>query len=122
MRITSEQKAKLHEILVEKRTSLQRQVERLAKDVAESTQVTENAKSPISSAENASDSYDQDCAFMSMESEEELMRKVDIALARMREGSYGQCEECEDNIKPERLEALPWATMCVKCQELEERG
>jgi DnaK suppressor protein len=59
---------------------------------------------------------------MSMESEEEILRKVDHALARIREKSYGECEECEKPINPDRLEALPWATMCIKCQELEERG
>ena len=122
MPLSPEQTAKMREILLEKRSSLVRQVERLAKDVAESTEATENSKSPISSAENASDAYDQDFAFMSMESEEELLRKVDRALIRVREGSYGECEECAQLINPERIEALPWATMCVRCQELEERG
>ena len=122
MQFSPEQSARSREILLDKRASLVRQVERLAKDVAESTEATENSKSPISSAENASDSYDQDFAFMSMESEEELLRKVDRALVRIRENKYGMCEECEKVINSERLEALPWATMCVRCQELEERG
>ena len=122
MPLDTENQTRLREILLEKRSSLVRQVERLAKDVADSTAATENSKSPISSAENASDAYDQDFAFMSMESEEELLRKVDRALTRVREGTYGECEECNNTINPERIEALPWATMCVKCQELEERG
>jgi DnaK suppressor protein len=122
MSISPEQIAKSREILLEKRSSLVSQVERLQKDVAESTEATENSKSPLNSAENASDTYEQDFAFMSMESEEELLRKIDRALQRLRENKYGQCEECEKTINPERLEALPWATMCVKCQELEERG
>jgi len=122
MPLTADQLAKSREILMEKRIQLANQVERLAKDAAESTQATENSKSPISSAENASDTYEQDFAFMSMESEEELMRKVDRALQRVREKTYGECEECNKDINPERLEALPWATMCIKCQEMEERG
>jgi len=122
MAISPEQMAKHREILLETRARLSSQVERLAKDAAESTESTENSKSPINSAENASDTYEQDFAFMSMESEEELLRKVDRALVRVRENMYGTCEECETDINPERLEALPWATMCVKCQELEERG
>jgi DnaK suppressor protein len=122
MPLTPDQIAKSRDILLEKRSSLVSQVERLAKDAAESTESTENSKSPLSSAENASDTYEQDFAFMSMESEEELLRKVDRALVRLRENKYGQCEECDKDINPERLEALPWATMCVKCQELEERG
>jgi DnaK suppressor protein len=122
MPINPDQVSKFREILIEKRSLLMSQVERLQKDVAESTEATENSKSPLNSAENASDTYEQDFAFMSMESEEELLRKIDRALQRLREAKYGQCEECEKEINPERLDALPWATMCVKCQELEERG
>jgi DnaK suppressor protein len=122
MALSPDQIAKSKETLLEKRAQLASQVERLAQDVADSTEATENSKSPISSAENASDTYEQDFAFMSMESEEELLRKVDRALVRIREKTYGECEECSKDINPERLEALPWATMCVKCQELEERG
>jgi DnaK suppressor protein len=122
MPLSAEQLAKWKETLLEKRAMLAGQVERLAKDAAESTESTENSKSPLSSAENASDAYEQDFAFISMESEEELLRKVDRALLRVREKSYGDCEECNKSINPERLEALPWATMCVKCQEIEERG
>jgi DnaK suppressor protein len=122
MPLNAEQLAKSREILLEKRAHLARQVERLAKDAAESTEATENSKSPISSAENASDAFEQDFAFMSMESEEELLRKVDQALKSIREKTYGMCEECGEEIKAERLEALPWATMCVQCQAKEERG
>jgi RNA polymerase-binding protein DksA len=122
MPISSEQLSKSREVLLEKRAALANQVELLAKEAVDSTESTQNSKSPISSAENASDAYDQDFAFISMESEEDLLRKVDRALQRIRENTYGECEECGKTINPERLEALPWATMCVKCQELEERG
>ena len=122
MPLSTEQLAKSREILLEKRAILAHQVELLVKEAADSTEATENSKSPINSAENASDAFDQDFAFMSMESEEDLMRKGDRALMRIKELTYGECEECNKVISGERLEALPWATMCVKCQELEERG
>lgn len=122
MPISPERLAQSREMLLEKRALLINQVENLAKDAEESTKATENSKSPMNSAENASDAYEQDFAFMSIESEEELLRKIDRALQKMRENTYGECEECGEAIRAERLEALPWATMCVKCQELEERG
>ena len=122
MALTKDQLNKAREILFEKRTHLVRQVERLAKDAAESTEATENSKSPLNSADNASDAYEQDFAFISMESEEEIMRKVDVALLRIRDKTYGTCDDCGKEINPERLEYLPWATLCIKCQELEERG
>jgi RNA polymerase-binding protein DksA len=120
--MNKEQTNKMLEILHEKRAGLARQVERLQQDVADSTEATENTKSPLNSADNASDAFDQDFAFMSMESEEELLRKVDHAIRLVKEGRYGQCEECAEPIPAERLEFLPWATMCLKCQERLERG
>jgi len=122
MPLTPEQIARSREILLEKHAALVNQVSRLAQEAAESSEATENSKSPLSSAENASDAFEQDFAFMSIESEEDLLRKVNHALQRLREDKYGQCEECREDITPERLEALPWATMCVKCQAREERG
>lgn len=122
MPLSPEQLARSREELLEKRAALANRVNRLAQDVAECTAATENSRSPLSNAENASDAYGQDFAFISMESEESLLRKVDRALQRVREGTYGQCEECGEDINLERLEALPWATMCVKCQARDERG
>ena len=43
------------------------------------------------------------------------------ALSRIDDGSYGACLNCEEEIKPRRLEAMPWATYCVQCQEIAER-
>jgi len=122
MALTTEQLAKAREVLLDKRSHLVVQVERLAKDAAESTEATENSKSPLNSADNASDAYEQDFAFINMESEEEIMRKVDVALLRIRDKTYGVCDDCSKEINPDRLDYLPWATLCIKCQELEERG
>jgi len=43
----------------------------------------------------------------------DLIEKVEAALARLRDGSYGRCEKCGEAIEPERLEALPYATLCL---------
>lgn len=122
MPIAPEEVAKYREILMDKREALVGQVESLVKDAKSSTEATENSKSPLEDAENAADTYEQDFAFIAMESEEELLRKIENALRRIREGTYGACEECGDEIRHERLEALPFANLCVKCQQLEERG
>lgn len=122
MSLSKEQLAKSRDALFEKRSAIVSQVERLAKDAAESTEATENSKSPLNSADNAADAYEQDFAFMNIESEEEILRKIDIALQRIKDKTYGTCDDCKAVINPERLEYLPWATLCIKCQELEERG
>ncbi len=42
-------------------------------------------------------------------------RDVERALAKLDEGTYGRCDRCGDAIAPERLEAIPWAVLCVTC-------
>lgn len=42
--------------------------------------------------------------------------EIDRALAKLADGSYGHCDACGDEIGPERLEALPWATLCIACK------
>lgn len=46
-----------------------------------------------------------------------LLREISEALRRIDEGTYGTCPECEEPISVKRLDALPWARYCVKCQE-----
>jgi len=50
--------------------------------------------------------------------EKSLLREVEEALLRVQEGVYGICQECEEPISPKRLQALPWAKFCVRCQEM----
>jgi len=45
---------------------------------------------------------------------EEKLADVERALQKLEEGTYGICDVCGDPIAPERLEAIPWATRCVK--------
>jgi DnaK suppressor protein len=47
-------------------------------------------------------------------------RDLRIALAKLKDGTYGICEECEEPIAPRRLAAVPCARLCVKCQSAAE--
>ncbi|MDU2064908.1 MAG: TraR/DksA C4-type zinc finger protein [Sporomusaceae bacterium] len=44
------------------------------------------------------------------------LREIEAALARLEQGTYGICERCQEKIEPERLEALPTAARCIRCQ------
>jgi DnaK suppressor protein len=46
-----------------------------------------------------------------------LLRNIRAALARIRDGSFGTCIECESAISRKRLQAVPWASLCIKCQD-----
>ena len=45
------------------------------------------------------------------------LRNVRASLRRIQEGSFGTCQECDLDIHPKRLAAVPWAPMCIRCQE-----
>jgi len=49
------------------------------------------------------------------------LRAIQDALARLKRGEYGYCQRCGEDISPARLEAMPHATLCVKCQAQIER-
>jgi RNA polymerase-binding protein DksA len=51
----------------------------------------------------------------------DLLDKVDAALRRIKNGSYGSCERCGKPIDKARLKALPYAVLCIDCKKLEER-
>ncbi len=50
-----------------------------------------------------------------------MLVDVDAALERMDEGTYGKCQNCQTPIERDRLEALPYATLCMDCKRGEER-
>jgi DnaK suppressor protein len=45
------------------------------------------------------------------------LRDAQSALRRIEEGVFGTCQECDEDIHPKRLAAVPWATFCIRCQE-----
>ena len=67
-------------------------------------------------------SAEQDVDLTLMEMQAETCRRIDEALQRLEQGTYGSCEECDEEIPPARLQALPFATLCRTCQELQEEA
>lgn len=53
--------------------------------------------------------------------DDRAIAEIDAALARVEDGTYGECEECENPIPIARLRAIPTARRCVECQAAEER-
>jgi len=56
-------------------------------------------------------------AVSNLDRESNQLRNVREALRRIREGSFGTCQECDGDIHPKRLVAVPWAKCCIRCQE-----
>jgi DnaK suppressor protein len=61
-------------------------------------------------------------AMNSLERNYEGLREVRMALHRIAAGTFGICIECEENISPKRLAAVPWASCCIACQEAPEKA
>ena len=80
---------------------------------AESTQVKD-------AEEQSMEEFVLGMDFALMEMESETLRKIDEALLRLEEGTYGVCSDCEEAISEARLKALPFASLCRDCQEQAE--
>jgi RNA polymerase-binding transcription factor DksA len=72
---------------------------------------------PIHMADIGSDAYEQEFTLSLMANEEGTLEQVEEALGRMRSKTYGICEECDGVISKRRLEAIPFAAMCIRCAE-----
>jgi len=72
-------------------------------------------------ADHASEMVDREVDVSLEENAEQIVYEIDRAVARIDAGTYGRCERCGQEIPEERLEAVPYATLCVACKQLEER-
>ncbi len=67
-------------------------------------------------ADQATDDYDVEFSLGRATEDQRLLYKVDEALKRVEEGSYGKCLQCSKSIAKPRLKALPYAEVCIECQ------
>ena len=71
-------------------------------------------------ADTATETYDRELDYTLEENSEHVLSEIDAALRRIEDGTYGQCTNCGKQIPEERLEALPYATLCIDCQRQRE--
>jgi len=67
-------------------------------------------------ADVATETFEREKSSVLESNIEDLLNKVETALRKIEEGTYGRCEICGGEIRPERLEALPYAELCLDCQ------
>ena len=71
-------------------------------------------------ADTATVTYDRELDYTLEENSEHVLAEIDAALKRIEDGTYGTCTNCGNEILPERLEARPWATLCIDCKRRRE--
>ena len=59
----------------------------------------------------------EDLAIDTLQRDQQLLRELEAALARLEEGAFGVCERCREEIPGRRLKALPWTRLCLRCAE-----
>jgi DnaK suppressor protein len=73
-------------------------------------------------ADRAASSYNKEFLFHQSNNDRQLLQMVENALSRIREGTFGECVSCGNEINSKRLEAVPWTRHCIECQEKLEQG
>lgn len=76
---------------------------------------------PIHMADVGSDNFEQEFTLALMETEEDTLGQVESALERLEDGAYGMCVECGCKIPKARLNAIPYASHCIRCASQVER-
>ncbi len=73
-------------------------------------------------AETATVTLDREIDYTLGENSSRMLAAIDASLARIQSGTYGTCTGCDGAIAPARLEAYPWASLCIDCKRQAERG
>ena len=72
-------------------------------------------------ADVATDNFDMEFNISLASNEQQYLNMIDVALQKIKEGTYGACENCSKPIPQKRLMAMPHARLCIACQEEEEK-
>ncbi|MGA2629882.1 MAG: TraR/DksA family transcriptional regulator [Terriglobia bacterium] len=103
--------------LVAKQEELLRMVSKSEKD---GRQVDEDITQDI--ADKAANSYTKEFLFHQSDDNRRILQLVTEAMERIKDGTYGLCVACQEEVQAKRLEAVPWARHCIECQEKQEEG
>ncbi len=111
-------------LLTLRKDQLLEQIKHLSEDTLKKSQ--KDASGDISGytyhmADVATDSYDREFSMGLASNERQLLYEFDDAMKKIEDGTFGVCEDCKDLISKSRLKAVPYARMCIKCQEKKEK-
>jgi DnaK suppressor protein len=110
---------KFKKLLLAERERLRRERDANAEDESErGNELSDYDNHP---ADAASETYERTRNHALDENFREIIQRIDEALRKIDEGTYGTCDRCGESINTERLKAIPYATLCIDCQESLER-
>ncbi len=106
----------MESVLLARKNTLLQELEERVKKYREA-----NSGKMTDIAEIASNASTDELEIIVAEEDARELKQIEDALARIRAGHYGICEQCGQMIKKARLKAIPFATLCVSCKEEEEK-
>ena len=117
---TAERYEELKRMLVERQREIMNEVQGKIRDVrAEGADKDHEVLDP---GETSEVDIQEDIEFALIQMKAETLNKINEALARLEEGTYGRCFECAEEIAEQRLRALPFAVRCKDCEEARENA
>lgn len=118
-KMNPERYAELRRILEERRREILSAVQEKIRDVRSEGTGT-NVQGVLDAAETSGVDIQEDIEFALIQMKAETLNKIEEALKRHEDGSYGYCFECGEEISERRLRALPFAVRCKDCEEARE--
>jgi DnaK suppressor protein len=106
-----------HDKLLNRREGLVGQVQE-----AEAYSRERDSEATQDPADMAANAYTKELLVSMSANDRRMLELIDEALERIDRGKYGKCIHCGSPILEKRLQAVPWARHCLKCQDLNERG
>jgi len=99
------------------RKNLEVKLAELVRTDRRSDLITERSNDPMDQIQSR---IDMDMAVLALNTDFKTQRAVETAISLLETGEYGICQDCGEPINPKRLEAIPWTTLCVRCQEIRD--
>lgn len=112
------------ELLAKRKTDLAKGIDHIANDALKTSQ--RDAAGDLSAyslhmADMATDNYDREFSLGLADNEQKILNRINAALEKIDDNTFGLCELCEKKISKVRLKAVPYAELCVPCQEKQEK-
>ncbi len=112
------------DLLLKKKAEFQKGIQHIADDALKTS--GRDAAGDLSAyslhmADVATDNYDREFSLGLADKEQAVVHRIDTAIDKIDEGTYGNCELCEKKIAVVRLKVVPYAELCVPCQEKQEK-
>jgi RNA polymerase-binding protein DksA len=123
-KMNKKEKEYFKKLILKQKEQILEEIKRISDDTLRKSQ--KDASGDISGytfhmADVATDTYDREFSLGIATNEHKIIYELNEALKKLEEGTYGICEECNNPIPKTRLKAIPYARLCIKCQQAKER-